>query len=93
MGMGAMIKDKNDSSICHYPSRHILSSQLYTESQLKDYYQILKPGGIIEGQVKLQDIPVFKDYIKDKIIPADKYKINLSYISLISNTIMIEIKK
>ncbi len=93
MGMGVMIKDKNDSSICDYPSRHILSSQLYTEIQLKDYYKILKPGGIIEGQVKLQDIPVFKEYIKDKIIPVDKYKINLLYIWLISNTITIEIKK
>lgn len=93
MGMGAMIKDKNDSSICHYPSRHILSSQLYTESQLRDYYKILKPGGFIEGQVKLQDIPVFKDFIKDNIMPVDKYKINLSYIWLISNAIMIEIKK
>lgn len=93
MGMRAMIRDKNDSSICHYPSRHILSSQLYTESQLKDFYKILKPGGIIEGQVKLQEIPIFKDYIKDGVIPVDKYKISLSYIWLISNTIMIEIKK
>ena len=93
MGMGVMIRDKNDSSICKYSSRHILSSQLYTENQLKDYFKILKPDKIIEGRIKLQDIPVFKDYIKDNIIPVDKYKISLSYIWLISNTIMIEIKK
>lgn len=93
MGMGTTINNSNDSSICKYPSRHILASQIFTENQLKDYYRKFKPGESIKGRVKLQDIPVFQDFIKDKILPVDIYKIKLSYIWLISNTIMIEIEK
>jgi hypothetical protein len=92
MGMGIMITNSNDSSICKYPSRHILSSQIYTEKQLKAYYKKLKPKEIIEGQVKLQDIPVFKDFITDKTLPQDTYNIRLTYIWLISNTIRIDVK-
>lgn len=93
MGMMAMIINSSNSSVCEYPSRHILSSQLYTESQLKDYYQIVKPGGFVEGQLKLQGVPVFKDYIKDNILPIDKYKVSLSYLWLSSNSIMIEVEE
>jgi hypothetical protein len=93
MGMNAMILDHGDSSICGNASMHVYSSNLYTEKQLVDYYKTIEPGKFIEGKVVLQDIPVFKDRIKDRIIPVDKYKVNLIYIWLKSNTILIDIKK
>ncbi len=93
MGMAASIHDSRDSSICKYPTRHILSSQLYTENELKEFEKVIEPGKIIEGQVVLQKIPVFCDRIKNNVLPIDSYKINLSFFGLISNTITIEIKE
>lgn len=71
----------------------MLSSQLYTENELKDFEKMIKPGKMIEGQVVLQKIPVFCDKIENNVLPIGSYKINLSFFGLISNTIMVEIEK
>jgi hypothetical protein len=93
MGMTASIRDSRDSSICKYPTRHMLSSQLYTENELMEFEKAIEPGKIFEGQVALQKIPVFCDRIKNNVLPIDSYKISLSFFGLISNTIMIKIKE
>lgn len=93
MGMTTSLRNNKDSSICKYPTRHILSSQLYTEDQLKEFERTIESGKSIEGKVILQEIPVFKEEIRAGILPIDKYKVSLSFYGLISNTIMIEIKK
>lgn len=92
MGMTASIFSDNDSSICKYPTKSIYSSQIYTDEQLKGYYKSIEVNSMVGGKVALQNIPVFKDYIKDDIIPRGIYRISLGYYLLISNTIMIEIK-
>ncbi len=92
-GMGASIINCNDSNICKYFSMDVLTSTFYTEKQLKKFYKRIKPGEFILGRVKLQDIPIFRDYIKNKLIPVDKYTVSLSFYSLISNSLMIEIEK
>lgn len=92
MGMSVSVYNKNDSNICKYSTKHNLSSQLYTEDQLKEFERTIEPGKSIEGRIKLQEIPVFTDEIKNGILPKDNYKVSLSFFGLISNTIMIEIK-
>lgn len=92
MGMTASIIDDKNLSICKHSTKSIYSSQIYSEEQLKDYYQKIKPKSKVSGKVALQHIPVFKDNIKNDVIPVGVYKVNLGYFVLRSNTIVIEIK-
>lgn len=101
--MGVSIINENDSNICKDPSRHILCPILFPKKPMKKYYKTIKPGKPIEGQVILQDIPLFEDSSGDNFsmfendsrysIPVGKYKIIMTYnIILISNEISLEIE-
>ncbi|MDD2798161.1 MAG: hypothetical protein PHV20_06165 [Bacteroidales bacterium] len=92
-GMTISIRNQKDSSICKFPTKHILSSQLYTERQWKEFERTIEPGKSIAGIVKLQEIPVFIDEIKDGMLPIDCYNICLSFLGLTSNKLIINIEK
>lgn len=91
IGMNASIINNKNLNICQYSTRHILSSQLYTEDQLKEFERTIDSGKSIEGKVILHEIPVFKAEINQGILPIDHYRVSLSFFGLTSNTIMIEI--
>jgi len=92
MGLTVSILDSELGSICKYPTKAVLSSQLFTEEELSDYHKYLSPGESVEGEATIQDIPIFKEKIIDNTIPPGKYSINLSFFQLMSNTINVIIK-
>lgn len=67
-----------------------LSSQLYFENQLKDYYRELKPGKNISHVYYLGDIVRFDN--NDATLPKGSYTLQISYDTNLSNKVFFEIK-
>ncbi len=94
IGTGASIMDLNDVELTSQVSNHILSSQLFTQEDLKEYEIELKPNETKEYSVDLLKIPILKQTESnwERVLPKGKYKIQVFYYSKISNKIEIEIK-
>jgi hypothetical protein len=87
---GNVIDIKTKLSVLKYENKAMLSSQLYTEDQLKDNYYYLKPGQTIKGQYELTDIVVFNS--SDNLLPKGTYELQLFYYSNPSNVVTIKIQ-
>lgn len=77
-------------SVLKYQNKAILSSQVYTEEQLKDKYYNLKPGQTINRRYELADIVVFNS--SDNLLPKGKYEVQLFYHLNPSNVVTIIIQ-
>lgn len=64
---------KTHRSVLKYENKAILSSQVYTQEQLKSQYYFLKPGQSVHGKYTLDDIVVFED----NWLPKGTYDIQL----------------
>ena len=86
--------DSNNVELTSQVSSHILSSQLFTPEDLKEYEIELKPNETKEYSVDLLKIPILKQTESDpnKTLPKGKYKIQVFYYMRISESIEIEIK-
>lgn len=71
-------------SVLKYDNRGILSSQLYTQQELKDMSSYLEPGQSIQQQFTLADIVVLNT--KNTSLKSGTYSIQLFYYSNPSNT-------
>ena len=93
-GTGASIMDLNNVELTSQISNHILSSQLFTPQELKEYEIDLQPNEIKEYSVDLLKIPILKKPVSttEKKLPKGKYKIQVFYYSKMSDKIEIEIK-
>jgi len=74
---GNVIDVKTKKSVLKYENKAILSSQIYSEDQLKDKYYYLKPGQTINGQYNLADIVVFNS--SDNFLLKGIYDVQLFY--------------
>lgn len=77
-------------SVLKYENKAMLSSQFYTEEQLKDMYYYLKPGQTLNGQYELTDIVVFNS--GEGILPKGTYEVQLFYHFNPSNVLIIKIQ-
>ena len=85
-----VIDNKTNKTILKYQNKAVLSSQLYTEKQLKDKYYNLNPKQSINGTYELSDIVVFNTV--DNKLPKGNYTIQLFYYHNISNRLTLTIK-
>ena len=94
IGTGVSIIDSNNTELTSQVSNHILSSQLFTPEDLKDYEIDLKPNQTKEYSVDLLKIPILKQTESNtkSTLPKGKYKIQVFYYSKMSKEIEIEIK-
>ncbi|UKM66188.1 hypothetical protein GSB9_02767 [Flavobacteriaceae bacterium GSB9] len=94
IGTGASIMDLKNVELTSQVSNHILSSQLFTPEDLKEYEVHLKPNEIKEYSVDLLKIPILKktESNSKNTLPKGKYKIQVFYYSRMSDQIEIEIK-
>jgi hypothetical protein len=86
---GKVMDIDKKTSVLKYENKAMLSSQLYTEDELKDKYYNLKPGQTINGQYELTDIVVFND--SNNSLPQGTYEVQLFYYSIPSNILTIKI--
>jgi hypothetical protein len=87
---GKVTNLKTKSSVLKYENKAMLSSQIYTEDQLKDHYYNLQPGQSIEGNYALSDIVVFNS--KDNVLTSGTYEVQLFYHINPSNAVRLRIK-
>ena len=94
IGTGASIMDSNNTELTSQVSNHILSSQLFSPDDLKEYEIELKPNETKEYSVDLLKIPILKQTESNPktALPIGKYKIQVFYYSKMSKVIEIEIK-
>ena len=94
IGTGASIMDSNNMELTSQVSNHILSSQLFTPEDLKEYEIDLKPNEIKEYSVDLLKIPILKQTESNpkSTLTKGKYLIQVFYYSRMSDKIEIEIK-
>lgn len=85
-----VIDNKTNKTVLEYQNKAVLSSQLYTEDQLKDRYYNLNPKQSISGKYELSDIVVFNTV--DNKLPKGTYTIQLFYYHNISNSLTLTIK-
>jgi len=81
---------KTKLSVLKYENKAMLSSQTYSEDELKDKYYYLEPGQTINGQYELTDIVVFNS--ADNSLPKGTYEVQLFYYSNPSNVLTIIIQ-
>ena len=86
---GKVMDIDKKTSVLKYENKAMLSSQLYTEDELKDKYYNLKPGQTINGQYELTDI-VALNY-SNNLLPQGTYEVQLFYYSIPSNILTIKI--
>lgn|GEM_PF-4075366 len=94
IGTGVSILDSNNTELTSAPSKHILSSQIFTSEELKEYEINLQPNETKEYSVDLLKTPILKENdftLKKNILPKGKYKIRAFYYLRMSNSIEIEI--
>lgn len=77
-------------SVLKHENKAMLSSQIYTEDELKDKYYYLKPGQTVSGQYELKDIVVLNS--SDNSLPKGTYEVQLFYHFNPSNILTIKIK-
>lgn len=87
---GEVMDIKTKMSVLKYENKAMLSSQIFTEDQLKDMYYYLKPGQTINRQYELTDIVVFNT--KDNLLPKGMYEVQLFYHFNQSNVLTIIIQ-
>ncbi len=87
---GNVIDSKTKLSVLKYENKAILSSQIYSEDQLKDNYYYLKPGQAINGKYELTDIVVINS--SDNLLPKGTYELQLFYHSNPSNVVTIKVQ-
>ena len=94
IGTGASIMDLNNVELTSQISSHILSSQLFSPDDLKEYEIELKPNETKEYSVDLLKIPILKQTESNpkRSLQKGKYKIQVFYYSKMSEEIEIEIK-
>lgn len=88
--IGKVTDQKTKQSVLKYENKAMLSSQTYSEDQLRGKYYMLKPGQTISKQYELRDIVVF-DYPAN-FLPKGTYEVQLFYNINPSNIITITIK-
>lgn len=93
IGSGISIINEGDTSICQYPSSHVLSSRLYSEEEFKEFHQEIKPGETFQDTIDLQDIPVFKEGVSGWKLPIGKYRVRFNYYLKESEEFAIEVVK
>ena len=88
------MKDLNNVELTSQISSHILSSQLFSPDDLKEYEIELKPNETKEYSVDLLKIPILKQTESNpkRSLQKGKYKIQVFYYSKMSKEIEIEIK-
>ena len=94
IGTGASIMDSQNVELTSEISNHILSSQLFSPDDLKQYEIELKPNETKEYSVDLLKIPILKQTESNpkSTLPKGKYQIQVFYYSRVSDRIEIEIK-
>lgn len=85
-----VINLKTRSSVLKSENKAMLSSQVYTEDQLKDHYYNVQPGRSIEGTYALSDMIVFNS--EDNQLDSGKYQIQLFYNLKPSNTLELRVR-
>ena len=77
-GVSAIVTDKKtNKSVLKYGNKELLSSQIYTEDQLKEGYYTLQPEQSISKKYELHDIVVFNN--EDNLLPRGTYDIQINY--------------
>ncbi|WP_324024598.1 hypothetical protein QSV08_15385 [Maribacter sp. BPC-D8] len=81
IGTGASIMDLKNVELTSQISSHILSSQLFSPDDLKEYEIELKPNETKEYSVDLLKIPILKQTESNlkSTLPKGKYKIQVFY--------------
>ena len=94
IGTGASIMDSQNVELTSEISNHILSSQLFSPDDLKQYEIVLKPNETKEYSVDLLKIPILKQTESNlkSTLSKGKYQIQVFYYSRVSDRIEIEIK-
>lgn len=85
-----VINSKTGKTALKYQNKAVLSSQVYSEEQLKSSYYNLIPKQTIAENYDLSDIVVFNS--TDNKLPIGSYVIQLSYHGNISNSLTLIIK-
>jgi hypothetical protein len=86
----SIIDNKTNKTVLKYQNKAVLSSQIYSEDQLKDKYYNLIPNQSIEGKYNLTDIVVFNT--DDNKLPKGSYTIKVYYYTNVSNILTFTIK-
>lgn len=91
-GVSVILEDEKGKSFVKYASAEMLSSQLYTEKQLKKagYYFVLKANESISNSYALHALAVYES--NNNKLPTGKYKLQLAYYDNLSNTISFELR-
>jgi hypothetical protein len=85
-----VIDNKTKKIVLKYQNKSVLSSQVYSEEQLKDKYYNLIPNQSIEGKYNLTDIVVFNT--DDNKLPKGSYTIQVFYYKNVSNSLTFTIE-
>jgi hypothetical protein len=90
-GVSVALEDEKGKSWIKFASPEMVSSQLYTEKQLRKsgYYSLLKTNESIKNVYALYAIAIYESAQK---IPKGKYKLQLTYFGNVSNTISFDLK-
>lgn len=85
-----VIDNKTKKTVLKHQNKAILSSQVYSEDQLKDEYYNLIPNQSIEGKYNLTDLVILNT--DDNKLPKGSYTIQVFYYSNVSNSLTFTIE-
>ncbi len=88
--LATVIDNKTKKTVLKHQNKAVLSSQIYSEDELKDKYYNLMPNQAIEGKYNLTDIVVFNT--DDNKLPKGSYTVQISYYGNVSNSLTFTIK-
>ena len=88
--IGKVTDNKTKKSVLKYGNKAMLSSQFYTEEELKDKYYNLKPGQSIKRQYELNDIVIIDNSTNS--LESGIYEVQLFYYNNPSNIIKVKIQ-
>ncbi|MEP7229851.1 MAG: hypothetical protein ABI691_06335 [Ginsengibacter sp.] len=81
---------KTKKSALKYANKRILESQIYTEEQLRDKYNNLKPGQSLKRKYILFDLAVTT--LESYQLEKGTYELQISYCNSISNNLTFTIR-
>ncbi|MEO8769447.1 MAG: hypothetical protein ABI402_05165 [Ferruginibacter sp.] len=92
-GVSISLEDEKGKSFIKFASPEMVSTQLYTEKQLKKsgYYSLLKANGSMKNIYALYAIAIYETGNNNKF-PKGKYKLQLTYYGNVSNSISFELQ-
>lgn len=75
----SIVNQETGEDIVKYSNKEILSSRIYSNTELKEHYYSVLPNQILKKTVLLADLTILKD--QQNNLPKGEYRVNISRFS------------